>query len=232
MKQILAGFITFLIILNVLSCRQHQNHQEREHHPDATHANEHMHQADFELLLKQFEDPQRAAWQKPEQVIALLGDLSGKTIADIGAGSGYFDFPLAEKAEKVIAIDIDRRFLDYIEDKNNALPQKLPIETRLAEEDDPHLAYGEADMVIIVNTYHHIENRPDYFNDVRKKLKPNGSLIVVDFFKREAPVGPPVEMKLSGETVTGELRKAGFEDLSLDTNTLPYQYIIIAKLLK
>jgi SAM-dependent methyltransferase len=140
--------------------------------------------------------------------------------------------PLAEKAEKVIAIDIDRRFLDYIEDKNNALPQKLPIETRLAEEDDPHLAYGEADMVIIVNTYHHIENRPDYFNDVRKKLKPNGSLIVVDFFKREAPVGPPVEMKLSGETVTGELRKAGFEDLSLDTNTLSYQYIIIAKLLK
>jgi SAM-dependent methyltransferase len=229
MKNILTGFLTLLIILSIPGCQQHQNHQEGEHAPDATHANEHMHQADFEQLLQHFEDPQRAEWQKPQQVIANLGDLTGKTIADIGAGSGYFSFLLAEKAEKVIAIDIDQRFLDYINRKNNSLPQELPIETRLAEKNDPKLAAGEADMAIIVNSYHHIESRPDYFNNVREKLKPNGSLIVIDFFKRNLPVGPPVEMKLSEETVTEELKNAGFADISVDPETLPYQYIIFAK---
>src|SRR5579864_911511 len=80
-------------------------------------ANQYMHQEDFGKLVARFEDPVRAQWQKPEKVIASLGTLDGKTVADIGAGTGYFAFPIAKEAAKVIAIDIDQRFLDYIEHK-------------------------------------------------------------------------------------------------------------------
>ena len=65
-----------------------------------------MHHSDFKDLVAHFEDPTRAQWQKPDEVIASLGPLDGKTVADIGAGTGYFAFPIAKKAAKVMAIDI------------------------------------------------------------------------------------------------------------------------------
>lgn len=233
MNNLLLPFSLLLLFFmcSEAACQQEEKeggHKEG-HHPDATHANEHMHGNDFETLVKRFEDPSRAQWQKPETVIAMLGELSGKTVADIGAGTGYFSFPVAERANKVIAIDIDRRFLDYIEKKNASLPEKLPIETRLAAEDDPKLTAGEADIVIIVNTYHHIENRPVYFKNVREKLNKNGALVVVDFFKKELPIGPPPATKLSEETVTTELKEAGFGEIRVDRESLEYQYIIIAR---
>lgn len=233
MDKLLAAFIlTFLCSIGLsIFCKGQDEHAppDKKHHPGENHANEYMHQNDFETLVNRFEDPARDEWQKPDVVIAMLGDISGKTIADIGAGSGYFSFRLAEKAKKVIAIDIDQRFLDYIDHKNVSLPEKLPIETRLAAEDDPKLASSEADIAIIVNTYHHIENRPVYFGNVREKLNKNGSLIIVDYFKKELPVGPPADIKLSEEAVVEELKKAGFENITVDSKSLAYQYIIIAR---
>ena len=94
-------------------------------------ANQFMHQADFDQLAARFEDPARAEWQKPEKVIASLGPLEGKTVVDIGAGTGYFSFPISKQAAKVIAIDIDQRFLDYIAQKttdaNKSAPTSRPV---------------------------------------------------------------------------------------------------------
>ena len=73
-----------------------------------------MHQTPVAELIKRFESPERDAYQKPKEVINYLGDLQGKTIMDIGAGSGYFSIPLAEKAQKVIAADVNQEFLDHI----------------------------------------------------------------------------------------------------------------------
>ena len=81
-------------------------------------ANQFMHQAEFDKLVARFEDPARAEWQKPEKIVASLEPLDRKTVADIGTGTGYFAFPIAKKAAKVIAIDIDKRFLDYIGTRN------------------------------------------------------------------------------------------------------------------
>ena len=82
---------------------------------------------------------------------------SGKTVADIGAGTGYFSFPISKQAAKVIAIDIDQRFLDYIAQKKQTQKIGGNIETRLTKPDSSGLKPGEADMVLIVDTYHHIE---------------------------------------------------------------------------
>ena len=199
----------------------------KHHHTGA--ANQHMHRHDFDELVARFEAPERATWQKPELVVATLGDVSGKTVADVGAGTGYFSFPIAKKAGRVLAIDIDQRMLDFIENGQRKKATGENIETRVTTPDDPGLADGEADIVIIVNTYHHIEDRIAYLGKLRKGLNENGRLFITDFFKRELPVGPPPHIKLSKDDDVAELEFAGFRNISTDTTTLPYQYIVTAR---
>jgi 2-polyprenyl-3-methyl-5-hydroxy-6-metoxy-1,4-benzoquinol methylase len=192
-------------------------------------ANQFMHQAGFEKLTARFEDPARAEWQKPEKVIASLGPLAGKTVADIGAGTGYFAFPIAKKAAKVIAIDIDQRFLDYIEQKKAKEKIGDKLETRLTVPDLAGLKPHEADIVLIVDTYHHLEDRVEYFRKLRQGLREDGSLVIIDFKKEKTPPGPPLELRVAQEQVESELKSAGFTIVSADKETLPYQYVITAR---
>ena len=105
--------------------------------------------------------PARFAWQKPSFVIKQLGDIQGKTIADIGAGTGYFTFRLLKDAEKVIAVDIDQHMLDLIDvfrENLDSLDQNR-VETRMATNDDPGLKEGEIDAAIIIKTIVFIKDR-------------------------------------------------------------------------
>ena len=200
-----------------------------DHHGHGHDANAHMNKTPFEELVRRFEEEGRSDWQQPEKVVAMMGDLSGKTVADIGVGTGYFAFPLAKAGAKVIGIDIDQRFLDYVAEKKSGMEQVANIELRLSKEDDPLLKKDEADHAIIVNTYHHIHNRENYFGSVREDLKDGGSLWVIDFFKKELPMGPPIEMKMTAETVEKELLAAGYSKITINEKTLPYQYIVVAE---
>jgi 2-polyprenyl-3-methyl-5-hydroxy-6-metoxy-1,4-benzoquinol methylase len=193
-------------------------------------ANRFMHQADFDTLVARFEDPSRAEWQKPEAVIENLGPLERKTVADIGAGTGYFAFPIAKKATNVIAIDIDQRFLDYIEHKKQKQKIGANIETRLTAPDSPGLKTSEADVVLMVDTYHHIENRIAYLKKLKNTIRKGGVLVIVDFKKETPPPpGPPAELRLAQEHVELELKSAGFTTISADRDLLPYQYVIKAQ---
>jgi len=95
--------------------------------------------------------------------------------------------------------------------------------------DNPLLKDDEVDMVFIVNTYHHIENRPDYFAKVKKGIKGNGELVIIYFFKTETPIGRPLEMKVAIDEVIADLKKADYTTFEVETNLLPYQYIVRAK---
>ncbi|MFN7707233.1 MAG: class I SAM-dependent methyltransferase [Sphingobacteriia bacterium] len=181
----------------------------------------------FKEQVEAFEDQGRDAWQKPEAVIALFGNLTGKVVADIGAGSGYFSFRLARQARQVWAIDIDPRFLKYIETKNEAQSEPLPIKTRLGKADTPGLAAGLVDAVLVVNTYHHIDARIDYFRAVWQAMKPGARLVVVDYKKGDLPLGPPDKLKLSVDTMQQELKAAGFRLLAADPVALPYQHVLL-----
>ena len=206
----------------------HANEFHEDKHSKHGSANEYMHQSSAQDLIERFESPERDAYQKPKSVLNYLGDIQGQTIMDIGAGSGYFSVKLAEKGANVIAADVDDEFLEFIRDrikKNNL----KTIETRKIPYDSPNLKEKEVDMVLIVNTYHHIENRPEYFQNVKKGTKDNGALVIIDFFKTDAPVGPPLHHKLSIDTVVDELKKSGYTSFIINVDLLPYQYIIKAK---
>jgi len=201
--------------------------QHHHHHKDSTKtANEYMHKSSIEELIQRFEAPERDAYQKPEKVLNYLGNIKGKKIMDIGAGTGYFSVRLAQKGAKVIAADVNEDFQAYLK-KRIEQSNIQNIELRKIPYNSPNLADKEVDMVFMVNTYHHIENRVDYFSKVRKGSK---ELLVIDFFKvADAPVGPPVDHKMSVDEVVSELKKAGYTDFEVNVSTLPYQYIIKAK---
>jgi len=188
-----------------------------------------MNKSSFEDLVNRFEVEDRIKWQKPYEVIEKL-DITGKTVADIGAGTGYFAFRMLNQAKKVIAIDVDKRFIDYMEEKKRQVPDSLQgrFETRLGELNDPMLKTNEVNVVLVVNTYHHIDNRTQYFRGLQKNLNIDGKLVVIDFKKKRTPNGPPKNMRISVEQVVEELEEAGFTHIEVDKDTLPYQYIVTA----
>lgn len=191
------------------------------------HANEHMNSTSFEDLVKRFDSPERNAYQQPEKVLDYIGDVSGKKILDIGAGTGYFSFKLAAKGADVIAGDVDDRFQKFIQDKIEK--ENAPkVALRKLPYDSPALAENEVDKVLIVNTYHHIEDRIAYFGKVLNGLKAGGELLVIDFKKQDGP-GPPVKMKMAAAFITKELKAAGFTEFEVNDSLLEHQYIIRAK---
>ena len=216
------------LIISTLACSQHKQHHNNHEKSDSNKANEHMHRSSVESLIKRFDSPERDAYQKPDEVLAYLGDISGKKIMDIGAGSGYFSLKLADKGAKVIAADVSDEFQAALK-KRIADNDLKNIELRKIPYDSPNLKDQEVDMVFIVNTYHHIENRSEYFKKVKKGTKAEGALIVIDFFKVESPIGPPIDHKLSMDVVVTELKKAGYSNFDVNVELLPYQYIIKVK---
>lgn len=188
----------------------------------------------FEELVATYERPDRSDWQKPNEVIEFLGDeLDNKVVAEIGAGSGYFTFRLVPRVEKIIAIDIDPRMLEFIDSCTHIyLPEDLQdnIETRLASADDPNLSPGEVDIVFLANTYAFIHDRVDYFSSLKRTIRPGGRLVIVDYKKRHLPVGPEQKYKVPLYQVEQELLEAGYTQVYAEDQILPYQYIVVALL--
>lgn len=194
-------------------------------HPNVDHA--HHRFDDPEKWAKVFDDPERDAWQKPDVVVAGMGLSAGMVVADIGAGTGYFNARLARAVGpegKVIAVDIEPTLVEHMAARaaREGTPQ---VEARLTTAASHGLADGEVDRVLLVDTFHHIEGRAAYFGSLRAAMKPGGKLVIVDL-KADAPFGPPPEMRLSAEQVTAELEGAGWvREGAIDG--LPYQYALI-----
>lgn len=174
----------------------------------------------------------RAIWQKPGLVIEKLGDISNKAIADIGAGTGYFSFKLAFKAKKVIAIEIEKEMIDYMDSIKNKLPAHIKdhFETRLATPDNPGLVEDEVDIIVIINTIAYIHDLPRYLQTLKKGIKNHGKIMIIDYKMKRLPINaPPKTERIYLDKLEDMLLKAGYKVLETDDTTLDYQYIIQAQ---
>lgn len=206
-----------------------EHHGHGHHHGDA---NAYMHQMSFDSLVKRFENAERDQWQKPDAVIKSLGELNGKTVADLGAGTGYFAFRLAKAGAHVIALDIDQQFVDYMNERNAQSPRAVQqqVDVRSTDPNRADIGEGEIDLLLTVDTYHHFENRVAYFRDLKPAFKAGGTLVIIDFKPGDQPYGPPAEMKISPDKIKAELTEAGYTNITVDDVMLPHQFVLKAEL--
>jgi arsenite methyltransferase len=191
---------------------------------------EEMHQLhqDSKAYIAYLEDPQRDVYQKPHEVIMALSLREGETVADIGAGSGYFTFrlasPVGEKG-RVYAVDTGPDMILHMNRQIRDMKLRN-IVTVLSAPDDPLLMDGSIDRFFICDTWHHIQNQAQYLALMKKMLKPGGQVIMIDFQKRELPVGAPMEMKIARKDLVQQMESNGFK-LVREHTFLPYQYFLI-----
>ena len=224
--------IRFAVILLIffIACKSENKETQRQQLPKQDTSKVEDNEP-FDLQVRKLEDPKRQTWQDPQFVIEALGDLNDLVVADIGSGTGYFTFQMAVPAERVIAIDIEQRFLNYIEDRKNEMYDKQlagKIETRLSTPDKPNLEEGEADVVLMVNTIAYIDNRSEYLSILRNGMKTGGRIIIVDYKTGKMPVGPGDKFKVSDKEIINTLRNSGFAVDVIDNESLQYQYLIKA----
>jgi cyclopropane fatty-acyl-phospholipid synthase-like methyltransferase len=188
----------------------------------------HTHQHTFKDAEKWshvFDDPERDAWQKPHQVIQALALKPDARVADLGAGTGYFSARLANMLPKarIYAVDVEPDMVRFLAER--AKRENLRNLTAVAgAPDDPRLP-EKVDVILLVDVYHHIEERERYFRKLRQSLRPDGRIAIIDF-TLDSPQGPPRAARVAPGTVKTEMQAAGLV-LAAEHRFLPYQYYLV-----
>jgi arsenite methyltransferase len=188
----------------------------------------HHHFNDANASSKHLDDPARDEWQKPDEVVRVLELTPAMTVADVGAGTGYFSvrFARAVPQGQVIATDVEPDMVRFLGER--AQREHL---SNLRAVRSPANASGleraSADRIVVVDVWHHLDQRVAYARDLAAALRPGGKLFIVDFL-REAKRGPPPEMRIAPEALIKELESADLM-AKLVPVSLPDQYIIVAE---
>jgi ubiquinone/menaquinone biosynthesis C-methylase UbiE len=183
---------------------------------------------DLEAYLSKLEDPERVAWQRPDEVVQALALRAGDVACDVGVGPGYFAIRMARavgEKGRVHALDVEPRMLEILESRlreagiGNVRPH-LVAEGELAAPPEPCAA------ILTVNTFHHFPDRASALSRLAARLAPGGRLAVVDFHGGELPVGPPKEHRVSREDFLASAEQASLAVLREET-FLPYQFFFL-----
>jgi len=176
--------------------------------------------------------PERQAEEAPDAALsaigAVMGTLNGATVADIGAGVGYFTWRLAARvgpAGKVYAVDIQPAMLDQL--RHNMAARRLAnYEAVLGAADDPHLPAGRIDLALLVDVYHEFSQPQKMLRKIRAALSPGGRMVLLEYRKEDPQVPILPAHKMSVAEVTAEIEPEGFR-LEGTLENLPRQHILI-----
>jgi cyclopropane fatty-acyl-phospholipid synthase-like methyltransferase len=201
-----------------------------EHEHDTPHSDEqYVHHGfhDPSAVAQRLDAPERDAWQKPEAIIASLQLSHDATVAEIGAGTGYFVVRLARHLHEgtVIGLDTEPQMVPYLRQRATELGL-TNIDARLVQQPDAIPLTVPVDLLLCVDTYHHIPNRVSSLSTYTKHLKRTGKLVIIDR-PLSAPEGSPADHRLSAETVVTELSHAGFILIDSQDFLQPYQYYLV-----
>lgn len=181
---------------------------------------------DLSGYLAKLEDPERVAWQKPDEVVAALGLRPGDVACDVGAGPGYFALRMARAVGpegRVHAIDAEPRMLELL--RARAAEAGLSNVRPLLATDGAALPPEAVDVVLVVNTFHHFPDGATYLRRLAERLRSGGRIVNVDFHAGELPVGPPPDFRVSREDFLSTAAQAGLTVVE-ERTFLPYQYLV------
>ncbi len=188
----------------------------------------HTHEHSFsgaEQWAHVFDDPKRDAWQKPHEVIQALALEPDAVIADVGSGTGYFAVRLANMVPKgrVYGVDVEPDMVKYLAERAKREKRDNVVAVAAAP-DDPRLP-EKADLILMVDVFHHIGDRARYFRNLRASLKPGGRIAIIDF-RMDSPEGPPKAARIAPQRVIAELNGAAYR-LAKEHEFLPNQYFLV-----
>lgn len=175
------------------------------------------------------EGPDRAAWQKPDQIMDALAIADGSAVADIGAGAGWFTIHLARRVGPngiVYAQDVQRQMLEAIR-RRVAREGLQNVETRLGADSVPNLPVGALDAVLVVDVYPEVEERVTLLRNLALSLKPSGRIGIVNYKPGRGGPGPSPDegVRVDSASVERDAHAAGLRVLSREV--LPYQYLLV-----
>jgi cyclopropane fatty-acyl-phospholipid synthase-like methyltransferase len=173
------------------------------------------------------ETPDRAAWQKPEQIMDALKIADGARVADIGAGGGFFTIRLAQRVGpngRVYAQDVQPPMIEAIK-RRVSREGVQNVETVLGTATDPRLPPGSVDAVLFVDGYQEVDegNRVACLRTLAKALKPGGRLGIVNY--KPGRGGPGPDVRVPSAVVEADALAAGLR--VVDRADLPFQYLLV-----
>lgn len=179
---------------------------------------------DTQHWTRVFDDPARDEWQRPQEVIKALALAPDAIVADIGAGTGYFASRLAASLTRgqVLASDVEPAMVKHLAERAKK-EQRANLLAVAGAPDDPRLP-SKVDVALLVNVYHHIGARRDYFHRLQGALRPDGRVAIIDY-TLDSPMGPPKASRMAAEAVIAEMKRSGYT-LLREHRFLPHQYFL------
>jgi SAM-dependent methyltransferase len=174
------------------------------------------------------ERSEREIEEEPDKALDALGTLTGATVADVGAGSGYFTVRLAARVGpkgRVYANDLQPEMLKMLGGRL-AREQVANVTLVQGAVDNPRLPAGSLDLVLMVDVYHEFSEPQRMLRAIRTALKPAGRLVLLEYRKEDPDVPIRFEHKMSVQEAKLELEAEGFR-LSKVDGRLPRQHILI-----
>ena len=173
------------------------------------------------------ERPEREREERTDLLIERLSLSPDDVVADIGAGTGYFSFPIARRVPEgtVLAVDIQQEMLDMIEArKSSGAPSN--VETVLGTITDPKLPSNGVDLILIVDAYHEFSHPFEMGTAMADALKPEGKLILIEYRAEDRSVPIKPLHKMSEKQAIDEMRAIGLKHLRTE-DFLPQQHFLV-----
>jgi ubiquinone/menaquinone biosynthesis C-methylase UbiE len=180
-----------------------------------------------EEWIKTLDGPARVAGMKIDEVVAALKLRAGQTVADIGAGSGLLEVPLAKAVGpggRVYAVEIDAGFFPEIRKRAEAA-QVANVETVLGTFTDPALPAKNIDLALFHDVMHHVENRAAYLKSLAAYLAPSGRIVVIDYEGGQGPHSQQPELQVTREQLAAWMKEAGLAQVE-DVKLFPDKYFL------
>ena len=182
---------------------------------------------DVEKYIAYLERPDRAVWQRPDQVVAALGLAGTETVADVGAGSGYFTFRFSRALPrgKVVALDVEPEMIRHIHHK--AMTEGFANVTAvLSKPEDPGIPPG-TDIVFVCDVLHHVQDRAGWLAKLGREMRRGAKLVLIEFKEGKLPEGPPEHGKIPRVELLKLAAGAGLTLQAEQRDLLPYQLFLV-----
>ncbi len=183
----------------------------------------------MEAYINFLDQKSRKVWQKPQEVVAAMQLKGHERVLDLGAGSGYFSFPIAEKLPlgRLFAADVEPEMVRHIHHKAMTQGAKN-IEVLLIDPEKPKLPEN-IDIVFICDVIHHVKNPQDWLTGITAQLPLGAQMHIIEFKPGDLPSGPPESVKMAPEKLIEMVQSSGLRLEKRLDELLPYQNYYVFK---